>query len=259
MSSIEDAMGAGNPAVEDETFEGDDFAWLFEPRKRHPVWVLRGLGVNIEWFEAFAPMPDMDSPAWPVWWAGVGRWLVAGAVVGANAEQIAAHAALCAGLARLGARTSAERAELHRLRAEGAIGADVVEAHERALGAKAGEAAAQADYPTTAAGWRSPTEIAALHGVTAHRVGRLLTELGLRENAEAWQPRLSRAPSGKTITVKVWSPVAQQRVAEALGGSQNGSSTHPMQGMLGDGTGSDDGILRVDRQHGPRRIIGGRG
>lgn len=45
----------------------------------------------------------------------------------------------------------------------------------------------------------------------------------------------------------------------ALGGSQNGSSTHPMQGMLGDGTGSDDGILRVDRQHGPRRIIGGRG
>lgn len=47
--------------------------------------------------------------------------------------------------------------------------------------------------------------------------------------------------------------------ATALGRAQNGSSSHPMQGTPGDGTGSDDGILRVDRQHGPRRIMGGRG
>lgn len=249
---------SADEAPDDDTFAGNDFAWLYELRERHPVWVLRGLGVNIEWFEAFAPMPAMDSPAWPVWWAGIGRWLAAGAVVGANAEQIAAHAALCAGLARLGARTTEERAELHRLRAAGAIGADVVEAHERALAAQGGETVAQADYPAAPAGWRSPTEMAALHGVTAHRIGRLLTELGLRESGDEWQPRLSRARSGKTITVKVWSPAAQRCVAEALGRAQNDSSAGPAQGTLVDETGSDGGILRVDRQHGTQRMLGGR-
>lgn len=167
--------------------------------------------------EALAPAPTPTSPAWAVWWTQVGRWVRAGLEVGADPDELGATAALATGLARMGARESPEHVELRRLFDAGEVSAEVVEAHALALKGLAGAPpAASADYPA-GPDWPSASEIAAELGVTAQKVGRLATRLALRELPHS-QTRLSRAQSGKTVTVRVYSPAAVRRIRRALAG-----------------------------------------
>jgi len=68
--------------------------------------------------------------------------------------------------------------------------------------------------PATDDDWLSPTEIAERMGVTVARVGRIITELGLRGNIEGLAKAIvnkSRS-SNRTVTSYLYSPAAVARI-----------------------------------------------
>lgn len=64
--------------------------------------------------------------------------------------------------------------------------------------------------------WSTPTQIGLRLGVTAHRVGRIITRLGLRQSRGGWaRPRVFER-NGRPITAWLYSPHAEALIAAEL-------------------------------------------
>jgi prophage antirepressor-like protein len=103
------------------------------------------------------------------------------------------------------------------LRATGKYDADVLATYEVAAAEYATGENLAALKPATEH-WASPSEIAGKLGVTAQRVGRTITKLGLRGNIEGFARAIVNKAAGhqRTVTSYVYSPKAVQQIADEL-------------------------------------------
>lgn len=64
-------------------------------------------------------------------------------------------------------------------------------------------------------GWSTPTQIGHRLGVTAHRVGMLISELGLRKSGPLARPRIFER-HGRPIVAWIYAPDAERQIADHL-------------------------------------------
>jgi prophage antirepressor-like protein len=66
--------------------------------------------------------------------------------------------------------------------------------------------------------WRSPTEIASQLGTTVHKVGRAISQLGIRGNVEGVSRAIVNKAKGheRTVTSYIYAPSAIERIADVL-------------------------------------------
>lgn len=169
-----------------------------------------------------AAPPVVDELRWRRWWATVGSWARAAAVVDADPAVVAITAAACRLLLALtvGARApdaQTEAAAVDELRVAGEVEHHVARGHQLALEELIAGESAPAELRPRAdfGGYLSPTEIGRLFGVSAQRVGRTVTALKLRDGQHS-RAIITRARAGKTVSAWIYSPAAVEQIRRRL-------------------------------------------